>query len=63
MKKTLTQPVSVLTSEKLNTKVLIVTSGFVSIVSAICALWNPILLVFAVFCGLITKQGINELKR
>ena len=62
MKKTLMQLASVLTSEKFNTKVLIVTSGFVSIVSVICALWNPILLVFAVFCGLIAKQGINELK-
>lgn len=62
MKKTLMQLASVLTSERLNTKVLIVTSGFVSIVSVICALWNPILLVFAVFCGLMTIQGINELK-
>lgn len=62
MKKTLMQLASVLTSEKFNTKVLIVTSGFVSIVSVICALWNPILLVFAVFCGLMTIQGINELK-
>ena len=62
MKKTLTQLASVLTSEKLNTKVLIVTSGLMAIVVAICAFWNPILLVFAVFCGLIMKQGINELK-
>lgn len=55
--------IQILTSEKLNTKVLIITSGFVSIVSVICALWNPILLVFAIFCGMITKQGMNELKR
>lgn len=55
--------IQILTSEKLNTKVLIVTSGLMTIVGAICALWNPILLVFAVFCGLIAKQGINELKR
>ena len=39
--------IQILTSERLNTKVLIITSGFVSIVSVICALWNPILLVFA----------------
>lgn len=63
MKKTLMQLTSVLTSEKLNTKVLIITSGLMAIVGAICSLWNPILLVFAVFCGLIAKQGINELKR
>lgn len=55
--------IQILTSERLNTKVLIVTSGLMAIVGAICALWNPILLVFAVFCGLMTKQGINELKR
>ena len=55
--------IQMLTSERLNTKVLIVTSGLMATVGAICALWNPILLVFAVFCGLITKQGINELKR
>ena len=55
--------IQILTSERLNTKVLIATSGLMSIVGAICALWNPILLVFAVFCWLITKQGINELKR
>lgn len=54
--------IQMLTSERLNTKVLIVTSGLMAIVGAICALWNPILLVFAVFCGLITRQGINELK-
>lgn len=54
--------IQILTSERLNTKALIITSGFVSIVSVICAFWNPILLVFAVFCGLIMKQGINELK-
>ena len=63
MKKTLMQLTSVLTSEKLNTKVLIITSGLMAIVSVICALWNPILLVFAIFCGLIMMQGINELKR
>lgn len=55
--------IQILTSEKLNTKVLVITSGLMATVGAICALWNPILLVFAVFCGLITKQGINELKR
>lgn len=55
--------IQMMTSEQLNTKVLIITSGLMAIVGAICAFWNPILLVFAVFCGLITKQGINELKR
>lgn len=55
--------IQMLTSERLNTKVLIVTSGLMATVGAICALWNPILLVFAVFCGLMAKQGINELKR
>lgn len=55
--------VQMLTSERLNTKVLIATSGLMAIVGAICALWNPILLVFAIFCGLMAKQGINELKR
>lgn len=55
--------IQILTSDKLNTKVLIVTSGLMTTVGAICAFWNPVLLVFAVFCGLIAKQGINELKR
>lgn len=62
MKNKLTKIANMLTSEKINTKILVITSGLVSIMSVICALWNPILFVFAVFCGLIAKQGINELK-
>ena len=43
--------IQILTSEKLNTKVLVITSGLMATVGAICALWNPILLVFAYSVG------------